>query len=89
MSTVADTIKKLQSLPAKQKELPLVIRVNGVSEGIANMFVGLQNSKGVTFPQIGEEPNCIVIQVTETPVPAPEGPTTETATKNPVKKAEA
>ena len=63
--TVGDVIKKLQSIPAKQRELPFLIRVKGATEGMASMFVGVQSENDVKFPQIGEEPNCIVMQVTD------------------------
>ena len=64
--TVGDVIKKLQSIPAKQRELPLLILAKDAKEGVASMFMGIETDKGVNFPQIGEEPNCVVIRITDT-----------------------
>jgi hypothetical protein len=61
---VNEFIKKLQSVPSKQRELPIVIRTGGNQKlGLTTMFMGIQDGNQVSFPQIGEDPNCIVMQV--------------------------
>lgn len=76
---VTDLIKKLQTIPAKQRELPIVVRANGVSEGIANMFMGVKSDNVVNFPQIGEDPNCIVMQITQPKTDNAAAPAEDTA----------
>ncbi len=66
LMTVNDVIKKLQTVPAKQRDLPMIVRAGEASEGVAEMFMGVSNGSKINFPQLGEEPNCIVMRITDT-----------------------
>jgi hypothetical protein len=70
---VNDVIKKLQSVPAKQRELPFIVRAGEVNEGVAHMFLGVANGNKINFPELGEEPNCVVMKITDSKGSQPAG----------------
>lgn len=50
---------------SKAKDLELIFRTSeGVTLEISRMVYGVKDDKGaVTTPQVGEEPNCVVVSV--------------------------
>lgn len=50
---------------AKVKELDMIFRTtDGKTLSVSGIFYGVENTDGtVANPQVGEEPNCIVMQV--------------------------
>lgn len=62
-----DLIKLLQSIPSKNRELPVVVLADGnKKKEIANLYFGVQNGKDLNFTSIGEEPNCVVMRLKKT-----------------------
>lgn len=60
--TVNDLVEKLKSVKAKDTEV-LFRTSTGETLEIGGMYYGLNTDGVVAHPQVGQDPNCIIVQV--------------------------
>ena len=64
--TVNELLERLKTVKVKDTE---VIFKTAGPEGkvltLGGMFYGVKTDKAVAHPQVGEEPNCVIVHVTE------------------------
>jgi len=63
--TITEFADRLKTVKVKDTEI-LFRTADKKTLEVAGMFYGVKDKDGVVaFPQVGEEPNCVVVQVTE------------------------
>jgi hypothetical protein len=66
--TVTELTERLKSVKVKDTEI-LFRDAERKSYDLAAVFYGVKTSDAVAYPQVGEEPNCIIVQITPTVAP--------------------
>ena len=63
--TITEFADRLKTVKVKDTEI-LFRTADKKTLEVAGMFYGVKDAAGVVaFPQVGEEPNCVVVQVAE------------------------
>ena len=60
--TVTDLIERLKTVKVKDTEI-LFRDSERKSYDLAAVFYGVKTADAVAYPQVGEEPNCIIVQI--------------------------
>lgn len=60
--TVTELVERLKTVKVKDTEV-MFRTADKSSLEIAGLFYGVNNDGVIAFPQVGEEPNCVIVQV--------------------------
>lgn len=66
--TVTDLIERLKTVKVKDTEI-LFRDADRKSYDLAAVFYGVKSADAVAYPQVGEEPNCVIVQIVPTVTP--------------------